>query len=155
MRSSVATDSTSANSTAGAPNKNFNFLDALNKLKKLNSNMDVVKPIETKTTEVEKELSVKTEESYEEKKKKELAKRVIREFTRAESLRDATEPMREENRKKIEAILKAKETIRQAPKAAVERWQKLDRLNSFEVKRLSGEFVLYNDYTQLTVTDNM
>ena len=35
------------------------------------------------------------------------------------------------------------------------RWSKLPKQTSYEIKRLSGEYQLYNDYTQLTVTEKM
>ena len=85
----------------------FNLLESLAKLKKLSSNMDVTKPVHEEVP-----MDQSTQDSYEEKKKKELAKRIIREFKRAESIKDASEPQREINRAKIEAILKAETTIR-------------------------------------------
>ena len=91
MQSSKATDSTSTGSKDAGK---FNFMDALAKLKKLNSGMDVATPVMVQETS----FDVKTVDSYEDKKKKELTKRVIREFTKAESEKDASEPQREINR---------------------------------------------------------
>ena len=45
MQSSKATDVSSTNSKDTPANSKFNFMDALNKLKKMNSNMEVGKPI--------------------------------------------------------------------------------------------------------------
>ena len=59
------------------------------------------------------------------------------------------------NREQIEAILKATETSRGAPKAAVEAWNKLDKLKSHNIKKLSGQYQLNCDYDDLDVAANL
>ena len=56
---------------------------------------------------------------------------------------------------KIEAILKATETIRNAPAAAVERWGKLDKLKVLNVKKNSLQYQLTDDYFDLDVAQDM
>ena len=118
------------------------WFETLAKLKRMNT-MNQINPNksdpEKEDKKIEKKATDPQEDTYEMKKKRELAKMLIREFTKAESEKDASEPEREANRKKIEDILKATTTIQQAPPLAVARWNKLKKLTSYEIKRQSAE----------------